>query len=97
MENECQENEERYLKARKKLEKIKAFWGHLILYFSMISIVILINLEYNPEFQWFWYSVIGGGIPLLIHALKVFTFNANWEEEKVHAILKKEANNQTWK
>jgi uncharacterized protein YhhL (DUF1145 family) len=83
-------SEERYFKAKKRFEKIKAFYGHLVIYFCVIPVVILINLKYTPEFQWFWYSVIGGGIPLLIHALKVFVFNGNWEEKKIQEILKKE-------
>ncbi|TRX16415.1 2TM domain-containing protein [Flavobacterium franklandianum] len=93
MENNYQEEDERYFKARKRFDKIKAFYGHLIIYLSIIPVVILFNLEYDSDFQWFWYSVIGGGIPLLMHALKVFAFNANWEARKVQEILDKEDNN----
>jgi hypothetical protein len=93
MENSFQ-SEERYFKAKKRFGKIKAFYVHLIIYFSIIPVVIWINLEYTPEFQWFWYSVVGGGIPLLIHALKVFVYNSNWEERKIQEILSKEDNKQ---
>jgi cadmium resistance protein CadD (predicted permease) len=97
MENNYQEKDERYFKTKKRFEKIKAFYGHLIIYLSIIFVVILINLKYTPEFQWFWYSVIGGGIPLLIHSIKVFVFGANWEERKTQEILRKEDNKQVWK
>jgi len=90
-------NEERYFKAKKRFGKIKAFYTHLLIYITIIPTIIFINLKFTPEFHWFWYSVIGAGIPLLIHGLKVFGYNDNWEERKIQEILNKEENKQNWK
>ncbi|SDX26059.1 2TM domain-containing protein [Flavobacterium degerlachei] len=96
MENKYQ-NEDSYFKAKKRFNKIKAFYLHLLIYFSVTPTIIFINLKFTPEEQWFWYSVLGGGIPLLIHACKVYVFNDYWEERKIQEILNKEDNKQTWK
>lgn len=84
--------EERYLKAKKRFNKIKAFYVHLLLYFSIIGTIIFINLKFNPEVEWFWYSVVGGGIPLMIHAFKIYVFNDDWEERKIRNILQNNDN-----
>jgi hypothetical protein len=96
MENKYQE-EDSYFKAKKRFNKIKAFYLHLLIYFSVTATIIFINLKFNPETQWFWYSVLGGGIPLLIHACKIYLYNDYWEERKIQKILRKEDNKQTWK
>jgi hypothetical protein len=96
MENNFQ-NEDRYFKASKRVEKVKAFYTHLIIYFSIIPVIVFINLKYTPEEHWFWYALVGGGIPVLIHAMKVYVFNTNWEEQKTKEILKQEENKQVWK
>jgi hypothetical protein len=70
---------------------------HLLIYFSVTATIIFINLKFNPETQWFWYSVVGGGIPLLIHACKIYLYNDYWEERKIQKILRKEDNKQTLK
>jgi hypothetical protein len=89
MENSFQ-SEDRYFKAKKRFQKIKAFYMHLLIFFTIIPTVVFINLQYAPDFHWFWFSVIGGGIPLMVHALKVFVFNENWQEQKIQEILNKE-------
>jgi len=87
-------NDDRYLKAKKRFEKVKAFYVHLLIYFSIILTIVFINFKLTPEDHWFWYSVIGAGIPLLIHGLKVFLYNAKWEERKTKDILEKEDDKQ---
>ncbi|REH01131.1 2TM domain-containing protein [Flavobacterium aquicola] len=89
MENNL-ENEIRYSRAKKRVEKIISFYWHLVVYFSIVPCVIFINLKFTPEFHWFWYSIVCSTVPLFIHALKVFVYNDNWEERKIQKILKKE-------
>jgi len=88
------EKDDRYRKARKRFDKIKAFYLHVLIYLSITLTIIFINLKFSPEVQWFWYSVIGGGIPLLIHACKIYLYNDYWEERKIQKILKEEDNEQ---
>ena len=96
MENKYQ-NEDRYIKAKKRFNKIKAFYLHVLIYVSVTLTIIFINLKFTPQEQWFWYAVVGGGIPLLIHACKIYVFNDYWEERKIQEVLNKEENKQTWK
>ena len=81
--------EGKYYRAQKEVGKLKAFYWHVIIYFSIIATVISINLKVTPESHWFWYAVVGGGIPLIVHALKVYIYNAAWEEKKMQMILRK--------
>lgn len=86
-----------YYRAKKRVEQLKGFYGSLISYCLVIPLLIFINLTYMPQFQWFWFSAIGWGFGLLMHALKVFGYSSNWEERKIQEILNKEENKQTWK
>jgi sensor histidine kinase YesM len=86
-----------YFRAKKRVEELKGFYGNLISYSCVIPILIFINLTYMPKFQWFWFSAVGWGFGLTMHALKVFGYSSNWEERKIQEILRKEDNKQTWK
>jgi sensor histidine kinase YesM len=86
-----------YYRAKKRVNQIKGFYGSLISYCFVIPFLIFINLRYSPQFQWFWFSALGWGFGLTMHALKVFGYSSNWEERKIQEILKKEDNKQNWK
>ncbi|MBX9807234.1 MAG: histidine kinase [Flavobacteriaceae bacterium] len=86
-----------YYRAKKRVEELRGFYGNLISYCCVIPVLIFINLNYMPEFQWFWFSAIGWGFGLTMHAFKVFGYSSNWEERKIQEILRKEDNKQTWK
>jgi hypothetical protein len=85
-----------YYRAKKRVEQLKGFYGNLISYCCVIPVLIFINLNYMPEFQWFWFSAAGWGFGLTMHAFKVFGYSANWEERKIQEILSKEDKKQTW-
>lgn len=89
---------ERYLKAAKKVEKMKDFYRHLTVYCCVIPFLIFINLRLTPQFHWFWFSLIGWGIGLASHAFQAFDgykffLGKDWEEEKIREFMKKEHNN----
>ncbi|WP_310559060.1 histidine kinase [Flavobacterium sp.] len=86
-----------YYRAKKRVEELKGLYGNLIAYCCVIPILIFVNLMYSPHFQWFWFSAVGWGFGLLMHAFKVFGYSSNWEERKIQEILKKEENKQNWK
>ena len=85
-----------YYRAKKRVEELKGFYGNLISYCCVIPFLIFINLRFSPGFQWFWFSALGWGFGLLMHALKVFGYSSNWEERKIQEILRKEEKKQTW-
>ena len=89
-------NNTAYYKAKKRVEELKGFYGNLISYCIVVPSLVVINLMYSPQFQWFWFSAVGWGFGLTMHALKVFGYSANWEERKIKEILSKENSKQTW-
>jgi sensor histidine kinase YesM len=86
-----------YYRAKKRVEQLKGFYGNLIAYCIVISVLIFINLVHSPQFQWFWFPAAGWGFGLLMHAFKVYGYSSNWEKRKIQEILKKEENKKTWK
>lgn len=87
-----------YYRAKKRVEELKGFYGNLISYCCVIPFLVFINLQFSPGFHWFWFSALGWGFGVVMHAFKVFGYSSNWEERKIREILEKENNNQkTWK
>ncbi len=100
MENSYQE-EERYYKAKKKVEEIKNFYTHLTVYVLCNSIVIVVNLMTSPGFLYFIFSLLGWGIAIVLHGLKAFDytpfFNKEWEDQKIKEFIDKEKpQKKTW-
>jgi hypothetical protein len=101
MENKYQ-NEERYFKARKRVEEIKGFYGNLIAYIVVNTGFLVLNLLTSPKHLWFFWPMIGWGIGLAIHGMKVFNclpfLGKDWEEQKIKEFMDNEkSNNETWK
>jgi len=86
-----------YFRAKKRVEELKGFYGNIISYCCVIPFLIFINLRYSPGFQWFWFSALGWGFGVVMHAFKVFGYSSDWEERKIREILEKENNQKTWK
>ncbi|MEO8237200.1 MAG: histidine kinase [Flavobacterium sp.] len=86
-----------YFRAKKRVEELKGFYTNVISYCCIIPFLIFINLRYSPGFQWFWFSALGWGFGVVMHAFKVFGYSSGWEERKIREILERENNKQTWK
>lgn len=90
--------EDRYLRAKKRLNQIKGFYWHLFWYIIinvMIGVVIYKNLEpgqtlnfWNMSTAFFW------GIGLVAHWAAVFgrnlLFSKSWEERKIREFMDKD-------
>ena len=100
MENNYQE-EERYFKARKRVEEIKGFYGNLIAYVVVNIGLMVLNLLTSPGYLWFFWPMLGWGIGVLFHGMKVFNympfFGKEWEEKKIKEFMdKEEQSKNTW-
>ena len=98
MENDYFQEQE-YLKAKKKIKEIKAFYMHLGVNIFSIIIIITVNLLFSPGYHWFWFAVIGIVIAQLIHGLAVFglpgfKLGKEWEERKIKEIMKQNESNR---
>ncbi|KRB57799.1 2TM domain-containing protein [Flavobacterium sp. Root186] len=91
---------ERYYQAQKRVKEIREFYEHLTVYVLVNPIVIVVNLMTSPGYLWFIWCLMGWGIAIVLHGLKVFSFppffNKKWEERKIREILEKERNQKTW-
>lgn len=83
-----------YVKAVEKVEKLKEFYQNLASYCIVIPVLIFINLRFSPRFYWFWFPMIGWGIGLLFHFLEVNNYSIllgkNWEERKIKELMNKD-------
>lgn len=79
-----------YDRASRRVKEIKEFYGSLISYCIVIPVLVFINFRTFSEFQWFWFPMLGWGLGLLFHGLKVFGYGSSWEERKIQEILKKD-------
>ena len=100
MENKYQE-EERYYEAKKRVEEIKGFYGNLISYIVVNIGLMVINLLTSPKYLWFFWPMLGWGIGVLFHGLKVFNYmpflGKDWEENKIKEFMdKEEQSKKTW-
>lgn len=82
-----QKSQETALKgAKAKVE----FRIHLINYFVINTILAVINLTVTPEYMWFVWPLLGWGIGIIFHALKVFYLgNTSIKERMIEKEMKR--------
>jgi hypothetical protein len=98
MENNHLE-EQKYLRAQKRVKAIKGFYVHLIVYIIVNLFLILLMAipsgNWHVFFEWQAYSTaVFWGIGLLFHAFNVFglTFllGKSWEDKKIKEFMDKD-------
>ena len=81
----------RYEEAKVQVEKIKDFYGHLIIYVIVMSFITLVNYFTSWNYKWFVFPLFGWGIGIFFHFLDTFKHNwllgRNWEEKKIKEIM----------
>ena len=81
---------EKYQRAKKRVDDLKEFYGSLIAYVLVIPFLVFVNYQTFWGFKWFWFPAIGWGIGLLVQAFKVFGYGAGWEERKIRELMEKD-------
>jgi len=86
--------QQRYEKARKKVQEIKGFYVHFAIYSIVISLIVIVNLRFTPQYHWFWYPMFGWGLGLFFHWFGVIGvdrlgFGKDWEERKIKEYMDK--------
>lgn len=88
--------EQKYIRAKKNVEKVKRFYSDFLAYIVVIPFLIFINLRFSPEFQWFWWPMLGWGIGIAFHGFGVFgnnlLFGKGWEDRKIKEFIEKDKN-----
>ncbi len=82
-----------YLRAKKRVEELKGFYGNFTSYCVVIPSLALINYYTNWDHKWFIYPMLGWGLGVTFHAIGVFGYGKSWEERKIQEIINKEKTN----
>ena len=93
MENFDKEN--KYIRAKERVEDLKKFYGNLTSYLIIIPSLAILNYVTNGwSYAWFLWAAFGWGIGLLAHAMGVYGYSLvtgkNWEERKIREFMKQE-------
>ena len=103
MENNFTE-EQKYIRAKKKVKSIKGFYVHLTVYLLVNGFLLLSQASSSGGWEVFWEwqsynTAIFWGIGLAFHAFSVFGMDfilgKKWEERKINEVMNRGKNN-TW-
>ena len=71
----------------KQVQRLKGFYSHAMIYALVISGLAVINLIVSPHRLWFVFPLLGWGIGLTAHAMRVFSpnllFSPEWEKRQI--------------
>ncbi|HGH7182955.1 histidine kinase [Bacillus cereus] len=87
------ERDDVYLRAKKRMENLKAFYIHFTVYILVNLMLFLINISSDSSTLWFLYPLAGWGIGIVIHGLTTFPFGIfgkEWEERKIKEYMEKD-------
>ncbi len=83
-------DEDKYQKAKKRVEEIKGFYSNLMTYLIVIPLLGYLNYR-TTDFPWAIFPAVGWGLGLLFHGICAFGFNPllgkNWEERKIKELM----------
>ena len=90
--NNTEEN--RYYRAKERVDKMKEFYAHVISYIGVNTFLVFLNYYTGWSHKWFIYPLIGWGIGLLFHYFEAFGhypfLSKNWEEKKIKELMEEE-------
>ncbi len=89
---EINDNQNKYIDAKKRVKELKSFYSNLISYALFIPFLAGLNY-YTNELRnpWFLWAAFGWGIGLIFQAVKTFNFfdmfGKDWEERKIKEFM----------
>ncbi|WGD35009.1 2TM domain-containing protein [Olleya sp. YS] len=98
-------NQHRLERAKIRVQKIKSFYTHLLIYIIINSVIVYINIEnLDPGESYFqarnFITLTLWGIVLIMHALTAFFPNfilgAKWEQRQIEKYIKEERDQKRW-
>lgn len=64
-----------YTAARRRAEAKYGFFVHLAVYAAVMLLLVVINLLTAPQALWFVWPLIGWGLAVALHGLRVFALS----------------------
>ncbi len=100
METNSAEN--KYQRAKERVEELKKFYGHLTSYILVIGGLAILNYWVDGwRYMWFLWAAFGWGIGILAHASRTFNlnpfFNKEWEQRKIKEYMEKQEEQEKWR
>ncbi|WP_299123859.1 2TM domain-containing protein [uncultured Winogradskyella sp.] len=103
---ETQDSNLKYIKAKNRVEKLKQFYTHLVVYIVINTVITAVKIMHNTNNgetfneAFFDFSTIATwlvwGVALAIHAFSVYgiplILGDDWEERKIERYMKDELN-----
>ncbi|MCP4571782.1 MAG: 2TM domain-containing protein [bacterium] len=84
----------KYERARKKVEEIRGFYYHLLVYVLVNVLLFLTNILTSRGDWWFYWPLFGWGIGIAVHAFSIFAgsglWGRDWEERKIKQLMEKD-------
>ena len=89
MRTDYMDDSAKYMRAKKRVNDLKGFYGSLVAYIVVIPFLITLNYNTSWQFQWFWFPAFGWGLGLVIGAFNIYGIGGNWEDRKIREIMEK--------
>lgn len=91
--------EEKYLRAKERVETVKAFYSKLLRSVLLIAFLAALNYYTNEwRYMWFLWAALGIGIGLVSKAIKVYGMNPffgrDWEDRKIQEFMDEDEQNK---
>jgi hypothetical protein len=81
----------RYARARRRVQELRAFYTHAIVFVAVNALLHVINLVAAPGVYWAGWPFLGWGIGLLAHGLVTYRWmpftSKDWEERKIKELM----------
>lgn len=99
---EINRNENKYIRAKERVEELKKFYSHLTSYIIVISGLAILNYFTDGwRYMWFLWAAFGWGIGIVAHAVGTFNlnpfFNKDWEKRKIREYMDKQEEQEKWR
>jgi len=90
---EFDKESQEYKEAKERVDEIRGFWSHFVVYLIVNAALLIINLVTNPDQLWFYWPLLGWGIGLVAHGFHVFgaqgMMGKDWEERQIKKYMDK--------
>lgn len=86
--------QERYDRAKHRVELVRGFYGHAMVFILVNIGLAAYNVATSPDRLWFVYTLFGWGIGLIAHGAYVMGsgrfLGAAWQERKIREEMERE-------
>ena len=86
------ENEIIYRRAAVRATMQRTFYRHVMIYIVVNVALAAVNLLKDPNHLWFQWGMLGWGIGLLVHGLKVYSYR--WSGSRREQMIQRELERQ---